>query len=386
MRGWVANQPTLINGDAKILEAIAAGQCDVGVTNTYYLGRALAKDPSLPVRPFWPDQAGPGVHVNISGAGVIAHSKQRAEAIKFLEFLSTPEAQAVWAEASFEYPANPAGAPPGRSWPSGAPSRWMTSTSPAAGEFQAAATQARRPRRVPLAADRAWPASSGAAGAIGPRAPALVALVRGGPRGRRPRLPPDPHRALVARPSRLGGLGASRAHPAAGAAPQHGGPGRRGGPRHPPPRDDARVARRDVRVPGPARVRVGAGPAARAPRLRHRLRLPRHLRVRGPPPDRPPRLARPRRPPPGPPLGLGRGARDDARLLPLRLHARASRARRAGAGVPRDRAGPRALADGDPVRASPCHWRGPRSPPARSWPAWRRWRTSARSRRSASAR
>ena len=61
IRGWVANQPTLINGDAKILEAIAAGQCDVGVTNTYYLGRALAKDPSLPVRPFWPDQAGPGV-------------------------------------------------------------------------------------------------------------------------------------------------------------------------------------------------------------------------------------------------------------------------------------------------------------------------------------
>ena len=48
VRGWVANQPTLINGDAKILEAIAAGQCDVGVTNTYYLGRALAKDPSLP--------------------------------------------------------------------------------------------------------------------------------------------------------------------------------------------------------------------------------------------------------------------------------------------------------------------------------------------------
>ena len=59
VRGWVANQPTLINGDAKILEAIAAGQCDVGITNTYYLGRALAKDASLPVRPFWPDQAGP---------------------------------------------------------------------------------------------------------------------------------------------------------------------------------------------------------------------------------------------------------------------------------------------------------------------------------------
>ena len=181
-----------------------------------------------------------------------------------------------------------------------------------------------------------------------------MALVRGGPRGRRRRVPPDPHRALVARPSRVGGLGASRAHPAAGAAPQYGGPGRRGGPRGPPPRDDARVARRDVRVPGPAGVRVGAGPAARAPGLRHRLRLPGSLRVRGSAPDRPPRLARPRRPPSGPPLGLGRGAHDDARLLPLRVHARASGARRAGAGVPGDRARPRALADGDPVRRHPA--------------------------------
>ena len=114
------------------------------------------------------------------------------------------------------------------------------------------------------------------------------------------------------------------------------------------------MARRDVRVPGPAGVRVGAGPAARAPRLRHRLRLSGDLRVRGPPPDRPPRLARPRRPAPGSSLGLGRGAHDDPRLLPLRVHTRASRARGAGAGVPRDRAGARALADGDPVRRHPA--------------------------------
>jgi iron(III) transport system substrate-binding protein len=140
VHGWVANQPIIINGDAKILEAIAAGQCDVGVTNTYYLGRALAKDPSLPVRPFWPDQAGPGVHVNVSGAGVIIHSKHRAEAVKFLEFLSTPEAQAVWAEASFEYPANPQVAPEPLL------AKWGTFKMDdinvaAAGEFQAAATK-----------------------------------------------------------------------------------------------------------------------------------------------------------------------------------------------------------------------------------------------------
>jgi iron(III) transport system substrate-binding protein len=111
VRGWVANQPTLINGDTKILESIAAGQCDVGVTNTYYLARILAKDPSFPVRPFWPDQQGAGVHVNVSGAGVTAHAKHRAEAIKFIEFLSKPEAQAQFASLSQEYPANPAVAP-----------------------------------------------------------------------------------------------------------------------------------------------------------------------------------------------------------------------------------------------------------------------------------
>jgi iron(III) transport system substrate-binding protein len=111
VRGWVANQPTLISGDTKILEALAAGQCDVGVTNTYYLARILAKDPKFPVRPFWPDQQGAGVHVNVSGAGVTAHAKHRAEAIKFIEFLSKPEAQGHFAALSQEYPANPAVAP-----------------------------------------------------------------------------------------------------------------------------------------------------------------------------------------------------------------------------------------------------------------------------------
>src|SRR5215475_12662414 len=53
VRGWVANNPTLINGDSKILEAVAAGQCDVALTNTYYLGRILAKDAAFPVLPFW---------------------------------------------------------------------------------------------------------------------------------------------------------------------------------------------------------------------------------------------------------------------------------------------------------------------------------------------
>jgi iron(III) transport system substrate-binding protein len=111
VRAWVANQPILIDGDTKILEAIAAGQCDVGLTNHYYLARLLTKDPGFPVRPFWPDQQGTGVHVNISGAGVTAHTRARAEAIRFIEFLSTPEAQVLFARQSQEFPANPAVAP-----------------------------------------------------------------------------------------------------------------------------------------------------------------------------------------------------------------------------------------------------------------------------------
>jgi iron(III) transport system substrate-binding protein len=107
VRGWVANQPVLINSDTKILEAIAAGQCDVGLTNHYYLARLLARDPGFPVAPFWANQQTTGTHVNISGAGLTAHAKHRASAIRFLEFLSSPEAQQLFADLSYEYPANP---------------------------------------------------------------------------------------------------------------------------------------------------------------------------------------------------------------------------------------------------------------------------------------
>lgn len=106
-RGWVANNPVLINSDTKILEAVAAGQCDVALTNTYYLGRLLAKDATFPVRPFWPNQATTGTHVNISGAGMTAHAQHRANAIKLLEFLVRPDIQVLFVDANFEYPVNP---------------------------------------------------------------------------------------------------------------------------------------------------------------------------------------------------------------------------------------------------------------------------------------
>jgi iron(III) transport system substrate-binding protein len=108
VQGWVANlaAPPFAD-DTLLVQAIAAGQCDVGIVNTYYLGRMLKDDPALPVTVFWPNQADAGVHVNISGAGVVKHSKHKEAAQKFLEWLASDRAQDEFARLNFEYPAKP---------------------------------------------------------------------------------------------------------------------------------------------------------------------------------------------------------------------------------------------------------------------------------------
>jgi iron(III) transport system substrate-binding protein len=109
VKGWVANlaaEP--FSNDTLLMEAIAAGQCDVGLVNTYYFGRLLRDQPDMPIKLFWADQAGQGVHVNISGAGVAAHSPRAEAATKFMEWLSQPEAQSLFAGLNLEYPASPA--------------------------------------------------------------------------------------------------------------------------------------------------------------------------------------------------------------------------------------------------------------------------------------
>jgi iron(III) transport system substrate-binding protein len=108
MRRWMANEPHIFDSDSKLLEAIAAGQCDVGITNTYYLARLQAKDPKFPVAVFWPNQDDRGVHINISGAGVTKYAKHREQAITLIGFLSSTEAQNLYADANYEYPVNPA--------------------------------------------------------------------------------------------------------------------------------------------------------------------------------------------------------------------------------------------------------------------------------------
>lgn len=140
VRGWMANQPRIIDSDTRVLEGIAAGQCDVGLTNTYYLAHLKVKDPGFPAAPFWPNQNDRSVHVNISGAGVTRYAQNRERAVQLIEFLSSTEAQNLYADANYEYPANPAVKPHPLI------AAWGTFKADgvdiaAAGEFQAAAVK-----------------------------------------------------------------------------------------------------------------------------------------------------------------------------------------------------------------------------------------------------
>ncbi|MBT9590845.1 MAG: extracellular solute-binding protein, partial [Thiobacillus sp.] len=116
VRGWVANLATSpFPDDTKAMEAVAAGQCDVTLVNTYYYGRLMEKNPTLPLGIFWPNQnlknKAAGVHVNISGAGVTRYAKNPAGAQKLIEWLSSDKAQNLFADVNMEYPVNPKNAP-----------------------------------------------------------------------------------------------------------------------------------------------------------------------------------------------------------------------------------------------------------------------------------
>jgi iron(III) transport system substrate-binding protein len=106
LRSWMANEPQILGSDVDVLDAIAAGRCDVGLTNHYYLGRMLAEDPDVPIAPAWPDQDGAGAHTNLSGVGLVSGSEHRADAIRLMEFLTAREAQELIVENS-EFAANP---------------------------------------------------------------------------------------------------------------------------------------------------------------------------------------------------------------------------------------------------------------------------------------
>lgn len=103
---WVANNPLYINSDTDILKAVVAGDCDVALANSYYLGRLLVEDATFPVALTWPNQSTGGAHLNISAAGVTANAPNRANAVVLLEWLAS-KGQKLFSDANNEFPADP---------------------------------------------------------------------------------------------------------------------------------------------------------------------------------------------------------------------------------------------------------------------------------------
>ncbi|MBZ9611499.1 Fe(3+) ABC transporter substrate-binding protein [Rheinheimera sp. MA13] len=95
-------------GDRDQIKAAAAGVCDIAIANTYYLGGMLAdpkeKAAAEKVKVFWPNQAGRGAHINISGAAVAKYAPNKEQAVKLLEYMTTTAAQQWYAETNHEYP------------------------------------------------------------------------------------------------------------------------------------------------------------------------------------------------------------------------------------------------------------------------------------------
>lgn len=117
-RGLVANfaRPPE-GGDTDQIKAVAAGVGDVAISNSYYFARLLAsqkpEDRAVTEKlgVVFPNQNDRGAHVNISGAAITKHAPNKANAVKLIEFLLTPEAQRLFTNGSLEFPANPAVAP-----------------------------------------------------------------------------------------------------------------------------------------------------------------------------------------------------------------------------------------------------------------------------------
>lgn len=103
--GWVSNLATeVFSNDTNALKAVSSGQCGVTIVNTYYLARLLDDPKYDNLSLFWANQGDRGVHVNISGAGVVKTSRNKANAVKLLEYLSSMKAQDFYASANKEYP------------------------------------------------------------------------------------------------------------------------------------------------------------------------------------------------------------------------------------------------------------------------------------------
>ena len=101
-------------GDTDQLRGIVSGECDISMSNTYYFGRAirtdvdgLPKDAMENIGWVFPNQNSFGAHMNLSGGGVAAHAPNKENAIKFLEYLASDQAQEYFSAGNDEYPAVP---------------------------------------------------------------------------------------------------------------------------------------------------------------------------------------------------------------------------------------------------------------------------------------
>ena len=98
-------------GDTDQIKAVASGECDIGVTNSYYLARMMRSNKPEDVAVVnkvgvvFPNQASWGTHLNIAGGAVAKHAKNKENAVKFLEYLASPEAQNYFANGNNEWPA-----------------------------------------------------------------------------------------------------------------------------------------------------------------------------------------------------------------------------------------------------------------------------------------
>ena len=111
LKGMVDNMARAPKGgDTDQIKAVAAGECQIGVTNSYYLARLMRSDKPEDravvekVGVVFPNQASWGTHVNIAGAAVARHAKNQANAVKFLEYLASPSAQNYFANGNNEWP------------------------------------------------------------------------------------------------------------------------------------------------------------------------------------------------------------------------------------------------------------------------------------------
>ena len=113
-KGLVANFARAPKGgDTDQIKSVAAGECGVALTNSYYFARLMNSDKAEDqevveaVGFVWPDQAGHGTHINVSGAGILKGAKNAAEARTFLEYLTTDAAQQHFAGRNNEWPTVP---------------------------------------------------------------------------------------------------------------------------------------------------------------------------------------------------------------------------------------------------------------------------------------